>query len=737
MLSLTWGEQAALAQEEPAGTPAPTASPTPSPPDPMLAAELARQGKVEGAIAAYVAVIEQGSARDRIAAHLPLARLYLDDGQTAAAVRTLDALLLEAPPGADVRGAQYLLAEALAIQGEWADALPVYDAYIDGGGGASTYARLGRAEALARTGRGLDASIEAERLLAEEELPDGARLPFILAMAQALEAGNPQEALDWYERLRRESDVPVDDALALWRSAQIEAELAGRQPSLSVALEIVQRYPETPIALEVVEDFPITTAILDGYDFARVYYLNGETARAREMFESLLQVEQLDSNTARAAFYLAVLDERAGDFDAAIAGYGRVLVIDDGVEVADDALWWRARLLEQEARLADARKAYAELIDRFGGSEFAPEARFRLALLGYDTLDYAGAADAFAAIADGTRGEERQRALLWQGKSLDAAGDGDAAKDAWQAARDEAPAAYYGLRAAVLLGEAQGDLGDGGLSEAHEPDWPAIERWLRDATGEDPAVALETVLYDQHWGLAQELLALGMRRRAGGELTLLLEEARRDPARLYQLARLASSAGLYELSARAATRLLGSLPDGAADGAPADLRRLAYPAPFAELVREAADASDVPDLLLLALVRQESFFDPLAGSSAGALGLTQVVPETGAAIARDLEITGFETEQLFRPALSLRFGAHYLGEQLGAFKGNVYQALAAYNAGPGSAQRWQVVAGDDVDRFVEQIDFAQTKAYLQLVSENLARYRQLYQGLDGPSLPEE
>jgi soluble lytic murein transglycosylase len=114
-----------------------------------------------------------------------------------------------------------------------------------------------------------------------------------------------------------------------------------------------------------------------------------------------------------------------------------------------------------------------------------------------------------------------------------------------------------------------------------------------------------------------------------------------------------------------------------------------------------------------------------------------VVPATGAAIARDLEITGFETEQLFRPALSLRFGAYYLGEQLRAFKGNVYQALAAYNAGPGSAQRWQAVAGDDADRFFEQIDFAQTKAYVQLVSENLARYRQLYQGLDAPSLPED
>ena len=145
----------------------------------------------------------------------------------------------------------------------------------------------------------------------------------------------------------------------------------------------------------------------------------------------------------------------------------------------------------------------------------------------------------------------------------------------------------------------------------------------------------------------------------------------------------------------------------------------------------------MPDLLLLAVVRQESFFDPLAGSTAGAVGLTQVIPATGEAIARDLAIADFQLEYLYRPAASLRFGAHYLQQQLDAFDVNVYHALGAYNGGPGNAERWRKAAGDDVDRFVEEIDFSQTKAYLQLVLENLARYRRLYEGLDEPSLPRD
>jgi len=142
----------------------------------------------------------------------------------------------------------------------------------------------------------------------------------------------------------------------------------------------------------------------------------------------------------------------------------------------------------------------------------------------------------------------------------------------------------------------------------------------------------------------------------------------------------------------------------------------------------------VSPLVMLALIRQESFFDPLAGSGAGALGLTQVVPPTAQEIAAELGITDFEDDQLFRPVVSVTFGSHYLGNQLATFDGNLYYALAAYNAGPGSAASWQTAAGDDVDLFVEEIEYSQANLYVRLVMENLAVYRYLYGGASGPSL---
>jgi len=722
----------AAAQEE---TAAPTPSPTPSPADAALAAELAAAGDLAGAIGALLAVIEQGTPQERQAVRFALARAYLDDGQPGGAVPQLDALLLEAPAGVDVRPAQFLLAEALSLRGDWDGALPLYHAYVDAGGGASAYAQLGEAEALARVGRVGEAARAGEVAL-QQELPEPVRLSFVLSMAQALEGSLPGEALPWYDRLQRESDVPSDRALALWRAASIRSELTGDDAArIGAALSIVQQYPGTATALEAVEELPAIKGVLDPYYVALVYDQHGKEEQARLLLQQVIDTQGSTPNAARASFYLAVLDESDGDIDSAVAGYARTVALEPQVELADDALWWRARLLEQSGRIDDAVAGYRRVASDYGDSSFGREARFRAVLLGYDAGRFDAAAAAFGRIAGQAAGEERQRALFWQGEALAAAGDDDAARVAWERLAGEAPDEYYGLRAASLLNGDAGALEDAGIEDVVEPDWPAIETWLATSAKQDPAAALDGVLYDSRWGLGQELLALGMRRRANEELNALLEDAGGDPAALYQLARSFHETGMTHLSSRAATRLLSALPEDQRASAPADLWRLAYPAPYADLVRAAADAEAVPDVLLLAIVRQESFFDPLAGSTAGALGLAQIIPATGEEIAQDLGVTGFETGDLFGPSLSLHFGAHYLAQQLELLDGDLYQTLAAYNGGPGSALRWRDASGDDADRFLEEIDFSQTKAYLQLVLENLARYRQLYQGRPQPELP--
>ncbi len=194
---------------------------------------------------------------------------------------------------------------------------------------------------------------------------------------------------------------------------------------------------------------------------------------------------------------------------------------------------------------------------------------------------------------------------------------------------------------------------------------------------------------------------------------------------------MAGDHGLRSISARAAARFVS-----ASQGTPGPVVSLAYPAVYPEIVNAQASLNKFSPFLLLALVRQESFYDSRAVSPANASGLTQVVPDTATGIAESLGETNFRISDLLRPKVSLRFGAHYLGVQLEQLGGDIPAALAAYNGGPGNATRWQQAApGSDPDAFLESIDFSETRAYVELVLENYAVYLYAYGLTSQPILP--
>src|SRR5205823_1088053 len=103
---------------------------------------------------------------------------------------------------------------------------------------------------------------------------------------------------------------------------------------------------------------------------------------------------------------------------------------------------------------------------------------------------------------------------------------------------------------------------------------------------------------------------------------------------------------------------------------PRAAQELLYPLAWPAAVLDQAQEQNVDPLLLLALVRQESAYNPAARSSADARGLTQVVPGTAQGIADALHVADFDPAALYRPAVSLRFGAYYLNETLARFDRN-------------------------------------------------------------------
>ena len=125
--------------------------------------------------------------------------------------------------------------------------------------------------------------------------------------------------------------------------------------------------------------------------------------------------------------------------------------------------------------------------------------------------------------------------------------------------------------------------------------------------------------------------------------------------------------------------------------------------PYGAEITAAARRHGIDPALLAGLVRQESNFDPNAGSPAGARGLTQLMPATAA---------GLGVTDVTDPAQALDGGARYLKQQLDAFGGDVTKALAAYNAGPGAVQRYGGVP-----------PYAETQDYVKKVQAFAAAYR--------------
>jgi soluble lytic murein transglycosylase len=156
---------------------------------------------------------------------------------------------------------------------------------------------------------------------------------------------------------------------------------------------------------------------------------------------------------------------------------------------------------------------------------------------------------------------------------------------------------------------------------------------------------------------------------------------------------------------------------------------LRFQTPYANEIRKAAQAVNVDLSLAFGLIRQESRFWAEAVSSAGALGLMQVMPATGKWIAQQLDIKDYRPSQLTDINVSTGFGAFYLKNALNNQGGSEVLAAAAYNAGAGRARAWR----DDARAlegaiYTESIPFNETRDYVKKVLANAVWYAHLGMG---------
>lgn len=147
-----------------------------------------------------------------------------------------------------------------------------------------------------------------------------------------------------------------------------------------------------------------------------------------------------------------------------------------------------------------------------------------------------------------------------------------------------------------------------------------------------------------------------------------------------------------------------------------------YPLAFWDDVQAASQRTGVDPLLVLSVIREESRFDPQALSVAGAIGLMQIMPATGAKLGKTLRIDLGSPAALYDPKRNILAGALYLAQLLAAFE-SVPAALAAYNAGEEVVGEWLGKASyRSADEFVEDIPYDETRTYVKRVLGTYAEY---------------
>lgn len=423
---------------------------------------------------------------------------------------------------------------------------------------------------------------------------------------------------------------------------------------------------------------------------ARLYEQAAQFEQARDSYLAFVAAYPDHPQAAEAAYWAAALTAYMGDAGLAISLYRQMAVAYPAGEDAPQALFVAGELAYQAGQVITATTFWQQLITNYPNSEQAPAGL--LWLLRQDPTN--------------------PTLILTATQSL--------------------AADYYSLRAKEFATGQQPYVAPAGATpnldmmagRAEADQW--LQSWLGLADGSNISTLDPALAGDERLVRGQKLWQLGLLALGRREMDGLRADYATNTLFSYQLAIFFRDIGLYRSSILAANAVL-ALTDQTPFSAPPFIGRLAYPVYYADLVLPLAEQYGYDPLLQFALLRQESLFESFISSSVGAQGLSQVMPATGDYIAGRLAWPNYETADLLRPDVSLAFGAYYLAEQLQTFDGDVSVALAAYNAGPGNAARWLDTAGHDHDRYLETINFGETRAYLERIYVNYFIYRFLYE----------
>jgi soluble lytic murein transglycosylase len=758
--------------QTPHPTPTPVPTETPVPAVRIASADKAvLNGDWEAAQSEYSAAESSEEPEIRAAAALGLGRVYFATNDHARALSTLRGLIENYPDSSHRASAYLFLGQTYSALTRYEEAAQAYQEYLKLRPGVIDAYILGmKGDALYNLGDYTGALRDFTTALQSPR--SGSRIEEQIKTARTYAlAGEHATAVVMYEDIYKRSTSDYTRAQvnlllgqAYTAMGQVEKAYAAYHDSVKNyqlaydsylgLIELVNAgYPVNELDRGLVDYFArqhnVAIAAFDRYlssepaDPATAYYYKGLSLRALGNYHQAIEqwdivIDQYSGSSLwgnaweqKAVTLSQNLNDRAGgqqiilDFVSAAPWHAK----------ASELLFRAAREMESQGELVQAAELWERTAVEFPSGQQAFQAMFLAGITHYRLKDYPAALDAFQR-SIGMAGNSNNMAAgyLWLGKTQKALGELQSARTSWQQSASLDPTGYYSERARDLLVDrspftppAAIDLGfDPAVEQAEAEAWMRLTFRLPDdvrLSGPGP------LLTEGRLQRGTELWHLGLFKQAREEFEDLRIYYEHDPISTYRLANYLQELGLYRSSILAARRVLtlAGMDDASTMNAPMHFNRIRFGTYYSELVIPAAQQYDFHPFLIWSIMRQESFFEPFIGSSAGARGLMQFMPATGQERAERLSWPpNYTSADLDRPIVSITFGANYLDFTKKYLDGDLYGALAAYNGGPGNARAWKDLAQDDPDLFLEIVRFEETRRYIRAISEMYAIYNRLY-----------
>ncbi len=456
---------------------------------------------------------------------------------------------------------------------------------------------------------------------------------------------------------------------------------------------------------------------------AGLHYKNRDYVKAAAGYLDFINTHGTDPE---ALLQIARSYDRLKQSDKSLIWYDRFIEEYPNHDKTSEIYWLRGWELEAEEKYDEAIGYYQRQLTRFSRGRRGEWANFRIGYSYYKAGNLPEALKAFRNVRGQASSTVADAGLYWEGRTLDDLGKSDSARLVFAETYQKFHFRFYGQLAKEILKERKWWADSLDLvvdfGKQHNGD---VQSWMKGSLSRFKADIDRS--YESEYVSIPRLLQLKLDTLAIFTLETYPAAISSNPWFLFAYAKLLQEHGIWGESYRLALRLNQQIPTEDMGKVPREVLKLIYPKPYPELVGLNALEQKLDPEFIYALMKQESAFDHRIKSWAGAVGLMQIMPATGRALAQRVRFDDFNTYLLESPDVNIRLGTTYLRELKGKYENNYFFVLANYNAGPTPAARWQKLHGKKpLHLMVEEISYWETRDYLKKVMGNYWTYRQIW-----------